>query len=93
MGKGRSFVMSVSGCLTGSPESGLRMKSQRAAPTRSLAGMPDPDDFRVIEVDVPPSGDGEFPVRQVYLSPDPYQPPALVLRCGRSSDGECDMPH
>jgi len=39
---------------------------------RRPQGWPVPDDFRLVEVDVPPPGDGELLVRNLVMSVDPY---------------------
>ncbi|MEE8306766.1 MAG: NADP-dependent oxidoreductase [Gammaproteobacteria bacterium] len=44
--------------------------------------MPRPDNFQVVESGVPDPGDGEFLVRHIYVSLDPFQRMALSGRYG-----------
>lgn len=70
------------------------MRNHKVVLTRSLAGVPEPSDFRVVDEPVPEPGEGEFLVRHVYLSLDPYQRSAMAGRhmLGRGPLGAGDMP-
>jgi NADPH-dependent curcumin reductase CurA len=41
-------------------------------------GLPTPDNFAIVETDVPDPGDGEFLVRNLYMSVDPAMRPPLT---------------
>jgi NADPH-dependent curcumin reductase len=56
--------------------------NRRVVLTAPMEGVPRPGDFRVIEIPVAEPGPGEFLVRHVYLSLDPYQRPAMAGRHG-----------
>lgn len=56
--------------------------NRRVILTRPVEGVPRPADFRVMEIPVAEPGPGEFLVRHVYLSLDPYQRPAMAGRHG-----------
>lgn len=48
------------------------MKSREVQLKSRPPGVPSPDDFEVVEVDVPDPGPGEVLVRNAYVSVDPY---------------------
>ena len=48
------------------------MKSREVQLARRPPGMPERDDFRIVQVDVGPPGPGEVLVRNLYVSVDPY---------------------
>lgn len=60
--------------------------NRRVVLARPIERVPGPEHFRVIEVPVPEPAPGEFLVRNVYLSLDPYQRAAIAGR-HRGSDG------
>jgi NADPH-dependent curcumin reductase CurA len=66
----------------------------RVVLARPLAGVPSAEDFTLAEAPVPEPGAGEFLVRHVYLSLDPYQRPAMAGRHGGGHGplGAGDMP-
>ena len=68
--------------------------NRRVVLTRaSTDGVPAAADFRVEDAPVPEPGEGEFLVRHVYLSLDPYQRPAIAGRHGGERPlGAGDMP-
>ncbi len=70
------------------------MRNHKVVLTRSLAGVPVASDFRVVDEPLPEPGDGEFLVRHIYLSLDPYQRSAIAGRhmAGRQPLGAGDMP-
>lgn len=70
------------------------MRNHKVVLTRSLAGVPEPADFRVVDEPVPEPGPGEMLVRHIYLSLDPYQRSAMSGRhmLGRQPLGAGDMP-
>ena len=70
------------------------MRNQKVVLVRSLAGVPEPGDFRVVEEAVPDLEEGEFLVRHLYLSLDPYQRSAMAGRhmADRRPLGAGDMP-
>jgi len=70
------------------------MRNHRVVLTRSLAGVPDAGDFRVVDEPLPEPGEGEFLVRHIYLSLDPYQRSAMAGRhmLGRQPLVAGDMP-
>ncbi len=47
---------------------------------RQPEGEPKPSDFRVVPTDMPTVGDGQFLVRNIYLSLDPYMRGAIAGR-------------
>jgi NADPH-dependent curcumin reductase CurA len=47
-----------------------------------LVGYPTEGDFRLVESPVPEPGPGEFLVRVVYLSLDPYNFGRMIVRVG-----------
>ena len=56
------------------------MRNHKVVLTRSLAGVPEPGDFRVVDEALPEPAGGEFLVRHIYLSLDPYQRSAMAGR-------------
>jgi NADPH-dependent curcumin reductase CurA len=70
------------------------MRNHKVVLARSLVGVPDPADFRVEHEPVPEPRSGEFLVRHIYLSLDPYQRSAIAGRhmLGRQPLGPGDMP-
>lgn len=70
------------------------MRNHKVVLTRSLAGVPDPGDFRVLDEPVPEPGPGEFLVRHAWLSLDPWQRSALGGRhaLGRGPFQAGEMP-
>lgn len=70
------------------------MRNHKVVLSRSLAGVPEPADFRVVDEALPEPGDGEMLVRHIYLSLDPYQRSAIAGRhmLGRQPLGPGDMP-
>jgi len=70
------------------------MRNHKVVLTRSLAGVPVPDDFRVVDEPLPEPAPGQFLVRHIYLSLDPYQRSAMAGRhmTGRQPLGPGDMP-
>lgn len=66
--------------------------NSRVVLTRPLAGVPSAGDFTVVEGPVPEPAAGEFLVRHIYLSLDPYQRPAMAGRHGSAALGAGDMP-
>ncbi len=52
--------------------------NRRIVLTSSISGIPRAENFRVIETHIPEPIDGEFLVRHVYLSLDPYQRSAIA---------------
>jgi hypothetical protein len=70
------------------------MRNHKVVLARSLAGVPEPGDFRVVDEPVPEPGPGEALVRHIYLSLDPYQRSAMAGRhmTGRRPLGAGDMP-
>ena len=50
-------------------------------------GMPVPADFAVVDVNVPPTGEGQVKVQTLIMSVDPYMRPRYVDRAGRPSAG------
>lgn len=69
-------------------------KNLRVVLARPLSGVPSAADFTLTETPVPEPADGEFLVRHVYLSLDPYQRPAMAGRHGGGQGplGAGDMP-
>lgn len=68
-------------------------RNRRVTLVRRPSGIPTPDDFALDVVDAPLPVEGEFLVRNLYLSIDPAQRgwasdvgnrPRLVRRCARS---------
>lgn len=55
--------------------SGINRKIVLASP---IGGIPRAENFRVVESDIPEPDDGEFLVRHIYLSLDPYQRSAIA---------------
>lgn len=70
----------------------MTVQNRRVVLTRPLSGVPSAADFRVVESAVPEPGPGEFLVRHVYLSLDPWQRPAIGGRHGSAALGAGDMP-
>lgn len=70
------------------------MQNQKVVLNRPLDGVPDAADFRVVAAPVPEPAAGEFLVRHIYLSLDPYQRSAIAGRhlTGRQPLGDGDMP-
>ncbi len=70
------------------------MRNHKVVLTRSLAGVPDAGDFRVVDEALPEPEDREFLVRHLYLSLDPYQRSAMAGRhmLGRGPLVAGDMP-
>ncbi|MEO8223822.1 MAG: NADP-dependent oxidoreductase [Gammaproteobacteria bacterium] len=70
------------------------MRNHKVVLTRSLAGVPQASDFRVVDEPVPEPRDGELLVRHIYLSLDPYQRSAMAGRhmAGRQPLGPGEMP-
>ncbi|TFG81952.1 MAG: NADP-dependent oxidoreductase [Chromatiales bacterium] len=70
------------------------MRNHKVVLNRSLVGVPDPADFRVVDEALPEPRDGEILVRHIYLSLDPYQRSAMAGRhmMGRQPLGAGDMP-
>lgn len=68
------------------------MRNHKVVLTRSLAGVPDPGDFRVVDEPVPEPGPGRFLVRHLYLSLDPWQRSAIAGRHGTGPLGPGEMP-
>lgn len=60
----------------------MTAKNSRVVLTRAIQGIPTPGDFQVREGLMPEPGAGQFLVRHVYLSLDPYQRPAMAGRHG-----------
>ncbi len=58
--------------------------NQRVVLTRPIERIPEPADFRVVETDIPEPRPGQFLVRNLFLSLDPYQRPAMAGRHGGS---------
>lgn len=56
------------------------MKSREIHLSARPDGMPKPDDFKVVEVDLPDPGDGEVLVKNVSLTVDPYMRGRMVDR-------------
>ena len=56
------------------------MKSKEIRLNQRPHGMPKPDDFKVVEVDVPDPNDGEITVQNVSLTVDPYMRGRMVDR-------------
>ena len=56
--------------------------NRRVVLTRPIEGVPQPGDFRLVEVPLAEPGPGEFLVRHIYLSLDPYQRPVMAGRHG-----------
>jgi len=73
----------------------MSAKNLRVVLARPLSsGVPSAEDFRLAEAPVPEPREGEFLVRHVYLSLDPYQRPAMAGRHGGGHGplGAGDMP-
>ena len=70
------------------------MRNHKVVLSCSLAGVPRANDFQVVDEPVPEPGPGEFLVRHIYLSLDPYQRSAIAGRhmLGRQPLGPGDMP-
>ena len=70
------------------------MRNHKVVLTRSLVGVPDAGDFRVVDEPVPEPREGEILVRHIYLSLDPYQRSAIAGRhmLGRGPLGAGAMP-
>ena len=70
------------------------MRNHKVVLSCSLAGVPRATDFQVVDTPVPGPGPGEFLVRHIYLSLDPYQRSAIAGRhmLGRQPLGPGDMP-
>lgn len=47
-------------------------------------GFPKESDFRLVESPVPSPGGGQFLVRSLYLSVDPYMRPRIAAAAGRT---------
>ena len=52
--------------------------NRRVVLASTIRGVPRAENFRVVETDIPEPKDGEFLVRHVYLSLDPYQRSAIA---------------
>lgn len=68
--------------------------NRRVVLARPIEGVPVAADFRVEDAPMPEPGPGQFLVRHLYLSLDPYQRPAMAGRHGgtRGPLGAGDMP-
>lgn len=55
-------------------------KSREIRLRRRPEGLPVPDDFELVEVDLPEPADGEVLVRNLYLSVDPYMRGRMIDR-------------
>lgn len=56
------------------------MKSREVHLAARPVGMPKPEDFKVVEVDLPEPGDGEVAIKNVSLTVDPYMRGRMVDR-------------
>ena len=56
------------------------MKSREVRLVSRPVGMPKPDDFTVVEIDLPEPGEGEIAVKNVSLTVDPYMRGRMVDR-------------
>jgi NADPH-dependent curcumin reductase CurA len=71
------------------------MRSRQVLLAARPAGTPKPSDFRLVEAEVPDPGPGEFLVRNIYMSVDPYmrgrmnerQSYAPAWQVGQPADG------
>jgi NADPH-dependent curcumin reductase CurA len=64
------------------------MKSREVRLKSRPPGMPSPDDFEIVEVDVADPGPGEVLVRNVYMSVDPYMRGRMRDRAGYAAPFE-----
>jgi len=51
----------------------MSTRNRKVVLKSEITGIPRADQFRVIDTDIPEPADGEFLVRHIYLSLDPYQ--------------------
>ncbi|MCE2407842.1 MAG: NADP-dependent oxidoreductase [Pseudomonadales bacterium] len=56
------------------------MKSREVRLVSRPVGMPKPDDFTVVEIDLPEPGEGEIAVKNVSITVDPYMRGRMVDR-------------
>ena len=56
----------------------MTQKNGKVVLASAIVGTPRADNFRIVEVPVPALADGQFLVRHIYLSLDPYQRPAIA---------------
>ncbi|MCY3884265.1 MAG: NADP-dependent oxidoreductase [Gammaproteobacteria bacterium] len=56
------------------------MKSREIQLVRRPTGLPQPDDFKIVEVELPDLGDGEVLVQNVSLTVDPYMRGRMIDR-------------
>ena len=68
--------------------------NNRVVLTAPLAGMPRPEDFKIISEPMPDPDNGEMLIRHIYLSLDPYQRSTIAGRHGAAGPlGEGEMPN
>jgi NADPH-dependent curcumin reductase CurA len=69
-------------------------RNRKTVLCQPIEGVPRADDFQVVEEPLPQPGPGEFLIRHIYLSLDPYQRPAIAGRHGGGHGpmGAGDMP-
>ena len=60
----------------------MTLRNRRVVLTRPITAVPEARDFEVVDTPLPEPGDGQFLVRHIYLSLDPYQRPAMAGRHG-----------
>jgi NADPH-dependent curcumin reductase CurA len=68
--------------------------NNRVVLTAPFAGMPRPEDFKIISEPMPDPDNGEMLIRHIYLSLDPYQRSTIAGRHGAAGPlGEGEMPN
>jgi NADPH-dependent curcumin reductase CurA len=71
----------------------MTASNQRVVLARPIVRVPEEADFTLVETPLPEPADGEFLVRHIYISLDPYQRPAIAGRHGGPGPlGPGDMP-